>query len=88
MNNFDPMTYLVEDGKPLITSDMRQLKLGEATRLMASMMYNDATENELNRVENYIQVLKAAKTENMDYVKAWADLGIKELKTKYKEKRR
>ncbi len=88
MNTFDPMVYLVEDGEPLISSDIRQLKLGEASRLMTSMMYKDATEDELNRVENYIKVLKASKIENMDYLKASADMGIKELKSKYKEKRR
>ena len=88
MMNFDPLEYVVEEPMPNISLDFRQLKIGEAARLMKIMMDMDASEEELTRVDNYLKLFRVAKIENIDLKRARADLGINALKEKYNEKRR
>lgn len=88
MNNFDPVEYVVTEPMPNISLDFRQLKIGEAARLMKVMMDMDASEEELTRVDNYLKLFRSAKIENIDLKRARADLGIDALKEKFNEKRR
>lgn len=83
---FDPKTYAMSEDEFLkkpISPRMHKIEVGKMYRLVATMISNGATEEELERAAKHSEVVLNSRKYFLDYKKSEKDFGIKELEEKY-----
>lgn len=87
LKDFDPKrSYPLPPTAPKMTSEGKQLKMGDISNLITDMTIKGATDSEIARAVRHSMVVIDAEKHHLDYKKSYSDHGIAALKTKYQGK--